>query len=278
MESDGRFTGTLRHIYAHWPTYAAAYGSIILLLVLVAISAAQGTGAGPVTAIIILSTVSLLVIGYFLVASLWAAHNLYDVGGLRPHHMLFDMAQLQSSDSLVYVDLGLRHQAIEIGRRLTTGKVLVIDVYKPQWTDSRALVRARGRMLHAPDDPRYEWYAADISLFPIPDGSVAAVILCQVLSNFWQDGDRLRLLKEVHRVLIPNGRVLVAERTRSTANWLVRGPAALALRRTEYWRALLAQADLRVRSDRDLGGLIHCFRADKPTPEEGQQLFLDLAM
>ena len=73
-----------------------------------------------------------------------------------------------------------------------------------------------------------------------------------------------------------NGRLLVAESVRSRANSLYMGPQALTLTPVEHWRSLLQKAGFRVRSEKDLQGIIHCFRADKPTYTEAQQLTLGL--
>ncbi|MGB5058289.1 MAG: hypothetical protein WBO48_06340, partial [Candidatus Promineifilaceae bacterium] len=100
--------------------------------------------------------------------------------------------------------------------------------------------------------------------------------LCQVVSEFWQQGDRAALLQEINRILTPNGRILLAERVRSQTNWLVMGPGAVNLQSAEQWRDLLREAGFIVQKEQDLQGLIHCFRADKPTPAQARQLSLNL--
>jgi SAM-dependent methyltransferase len=273
MTSYYRFKGAVDYIHAHWPGYFLAYGGLMLSLALIGISAERGW-----MAFVSLGMALFILISYFIGASIWAAHQLHDRGGLQPHHVLFDMGQIQATDRFVCIHLGLRRQAMELGQRLTTGQIVMVDVYSPQWAPSRALIRGRSRMPAAFADPRYEWYSGDIGLLPLPDGSVHSVILCQVLSELWQQGDQLRLLKEVQRILVPNGRVLIGERVSSQANWLIMGPAALSLPTMAGWRALLAQAGFLGRQVQELQGIIHCFRADKPTATEATQLALALAM
>ncbi|MCZ7667791.1 MAG: hypothetical protein M5U34_11545 [Chloroflexi bacterium] len=110
----------------------------------------------------------------------------------------------------------------------------------------------------------------------MPDKSVPYVMLDQLLSQFWQRGDRLHLLQEAHRILTPNGRLLMSERIRSQTNWLVLGPGGAQLQTWEYWQTLLQEAGFVMRREKDLQGLIHCFRADKPSATEARQLALDL--
>jgi SAM-dependent methyltransferase len=138
------------------------------------------------------------------------------------------------------------------------------------------LVRYRSRMPQPLPDPRISWQTGSIDLLPLPDKSVTAVILCQVAAEFWQEGDQLKLLAEIYRILSENGRLLVAEQVRSRTNSLIMGPSILKLAPVEQWRALLEKAGFRVRSEKDLQGIIRCFRADKPTYTEAQQLTLGL--
>jgi ubiquinone/menaquinone biosynthesis C-methylase UbiE len=156
--------------------------------------------------------------------------------------------------------------------------VSVIDVYNPQWNASAALRngRQRVRARHLAADPRLEWLDGEVRLLPLPDDSVAAVFLNQILSEFWQPEDRQTLLRELFRILEPEGRVLVAERVRSRTNLLVMGPAVWQLPPADYWRELLTVAGFSLRQEKDIQGLIHCFRADKPSPTAGLQLPLDL--
>lgn len=266
-----RYRGTLRYIYAHWPAYLALYGGIVLALLVIGISAQQGwIGYIP------LMLALLIILAYFFVASLWLAHQLYDSDGLRPHDVLFDLGHIEATDTFLYVDLGLRHQAMHLGRRLTTGQIIVVDIYNPQWMANPALVRWRKRMPHPPYDPRLVWKNGRLDLLPLPDKTVSIVFLNQVLGEFWQEGDRLELLKEVYRVLPANGRILLAEPTTTQTNWLIWGPLALNLYPIEYWRNLLTEAGFQVGKIQELKGVLHCFRAEKPIPTEARQLTLQL--
>jgi SAM-dependent methyltransferase len=273
MRRKSPYSGTIRHVRANWSLYVLAYGLIVLALLAIGVSLQMGW-----LSFVPLSLALALGLGYFFVAALWAAHKLYDPDGVQPHHVLFDMGRLEATDTLVYVDLGVRDFALQLSRRLTTGKVIVVDVYNPQWTTAVSLKRYRAKQPPAVHDPRLEWLNGRFDLFPLPDNSVNTVILCQIVNEFWQMGDQEALLQEVKRVLTPNGRLLLAERVRSQNNWLVLGPAALNLATADDWRGRLQKAGFAIRAERDLQGLIHCFRADKPTPGEARQLALNLPL
>ncbi len=273
MRRKSPYRGTLRHVRANWPVYVSLYGGIVLSLLLIGLSVELGWYS-----FVPLSLALLLALVYFFVAGLWVAHKLYDPDGLRPHVVLFEMGRLEPEDTLVYVDLGVRDFAIQLSRRLSSGKIIVVDVYNPQWTIGANLHRYRAQQPHAPHDPRLVWQNGRFDLLPLPDKSVSTVILCQILSEFWQEGDRAALLRETHRILTSNGKLLLAERCRSQANWLVLGPTAVRLSTADDWRDSLEAAGFMIRAEQDLQGLIHCFRADKPSAAQARQLALNLPL
>lgn len=268
MKKVSRFHGTIRQIYAHWPEYSLLYAGVVFAVFTIGMSANRGAFG-----IMLLALALLITLLYALMGALWATHQLYDRDGLQPHHILFDMGQIRETDNFAFVDLDQREQALALGGRLTTGQIGVIDIYNPQLTPSQALARSRARIPHIhPNDPRFVWRNGRIDLLPLPDESVKAVILYEVLSEFWQVGDQEVLLREVRRVLIPNGRLLIAERTRTHINGLVMGPMAFRLVPAAHWRNLLQHTGFTIQREQSLDGLIHCFRADKPIAVQAQQL------
>lgn len=271
MQENGRYQGTIQYIYAHWPRFTFMYLGIIGMMLLIGFSIEM-----QLFSFVPMATAVLIFVSYFFITSLWTAHQLFSRNGLRPHQALFDLGHLRPTNDIVYVDVGIRYRPIRLCRRLTTGKLNVVDIYNPQWTTDRALVRWRTRWLHPPKDPRLIWMDGQINLLPLPDKSVTAVMLCQIMSELWQRGDRLALLEEARRILKDDGRLLIAEQCRTQTNWLMAGPAALSLPTVSYWHNLFAEAGFRIRREKSSTGLIHFFSLQKPTPTEARQLAFDL--
>ncbi len=262
---------TFLHIRAHWPRFAILYGAIVAALFFIGFSAFQGwIGFIPMTMALI------LVLVYFLLMAFWSTQKLYGPHGIRPYHQLFDMGNIRSRSDFVYIDVGLRYQPLSLSRRLTVGKITVIDVYNPQWTTNRSLVRWREQMPHPPSDPRLTWLDGNIHLLPIPDASVETVVLCQILSEFWQKGDRGALLNEVHRILKSGGQLLFAERVRTQTNWLTLGPTAMHLSSTKYWHKLLTENGFGVQKQQIIQGLVYCVQTTKLSPSQARQLAFQL--
>ena len=269
--SDGRFSGTRTYLFANWPRFVLLYVAMVGALIIVGVSAMQGW-----LSFIPLATAVFLILVYFMVAGIWEARQRFDFDGITPHHVLFDMGQLPATARFAYIDLGLQRQAIGLSRRLTTGQIIIIDIYNPQWTISPWLVRWHAQQPPPPPDPRLSWREGSLNLLPLPDESISTVMLCHIAGEFWQDGDRTALLREAYRVLKPQGQLLLAESVRSQTNWLIRGLAGGGLPTSDYWLNLLRQTGYRIRNEKNVSGLSYCIRAQKPTPAEAQQLSFKL--
>jgi len=274
MVPQERFSGVRHTIRIHWPVYLIGFGGGILgCLLIIALGIWRGWYA-----FVPLALALMLVLFYFLTLSLWASYVQFDIRGNQDHHMLFEMGQLQPTDRFAHIHLGSRVTALGLSRRLISGRLTVIDVYNPQLTPSRALARMRKLRRHPPADPRLTWLDGSIDLLPLPDGSTKAATISRSLGEFWQPGDRQCLLKEVARILVPGGHLLIAEPTRSDTNTLVMGPAVLRLRPAKHWRRELVEAGFEIVEERTVRGLVHYWRADKPRYGAHRQLTFDFGI
>ncbi len=271
MRRQGRFDNTRRYLRAHWPAYFGMYAVLVLTVVLLGIGLASGWYALAPFALAVM-----LVAGYGLTAALWTVYQTYDGPGPSSIAQLIDYAQLRPDDKIVCIDLGMRTTAVTIAQQLITGQVTAIDVYNPRSNPGAPLRRVRAAAFKPRSDPRLEWVDGSIELLPMPDHSVRLVFVNEILSEFWLPEERALLLEEVRRILVPEGRLLLAERHRARGHLLLSGLVTSSLPPAEAWRALLLRADLRIQREDSLRGLIYCARADRPPPTEGRQLSLQL--
>jgi ubiquinone/menaquinone biosynthesis C-methylase UbiE len=271
MSGRDHYQGTALHVYAQWPGYLLRYGGLVLAFLMIGAGLILGWQVLTAMGIILLTAIFFL-----MVAALWTANRLFDADSQQVSDLLFSMSQARATDRLANIDFGLRQQALLLSRQLTTGKITVIDIYNPQLTSDSGLARARRMAPSAKKDPRLSWYDGQFNLLPLPDKSVEAVFMFQILSEFSQQGDRQVLLREVRRILKPNGRLLIAEQTASWLNWLLAGTSTAKLQPVEYWRDLLAEAGFDILRQEEIQGLLNCIRADKPSPFAGKQLPLQL--
>lgn len=274
MTSKSPYQGTLQYVRARWPTYLLLYGGgAALALAITFYASDRGLWSFSLFGLAVL-----LILVYFFAASLWAAHQKYDLRQNRPSHVLFELGKIQPTDEFVHVSLGVRQIPVRLSRRLTGGHLRAIDVYNPQLAPSRALARQRRPLAPTQPDPRLTWLEGSIDLLPVPDHSTPVVTASHILHELWQEGDRELLLREIYRILKPGGRLLLAEPARTKTNLLLRGPGALRLQRLAYWRRLLQNAGFKLTQERNVVDMYVCFCVEKPLSGEIQQLTLDLGI
>lgn len=262
------YQGIRNHIHDHWPGYASYTGASLLLLLAIWITANRGWWAFALFAAALL-----LLLFYFTAAGLLLVRR----QSLSPDYAyLFELGRIKPTDRVIQIDVGRRDAGIFLSRRLTTGKISVIDLYNPQLTPDPSLQRARQRLLHPRSDPRLAWIDSTLDLIPLPDNSVPAIILVDTLNQFLQQGDRRRLLAEAYRILVPGGCLLLSERTRTVTNWLVLGPAANRLPEATYWREILQEAGFHIQHQDLRHDVTICFRANKPATAPEYQLTFKL--
>ncbi len=274
MNEPGRFSGTLRFLRIHWPTYVFGYGggfALCLITILIAIGQGWWAFIPPAFA-------ALLILTYFLCATLWATYMQYDVRRYRDQQILFDMGHIAPTERFAHIGLGSQDVPIALSRRLTSGHLTVVDVYNPQLAPGASVARMRHLFGPPAKDPRITWLEGSFNLLPLPDGSVRAVTINRTLAEIWQRGDQLCLLQEAYRILAVGGWLLLAERARSETNTLVLGPAALRLPPEKQWRALLSEAGFEIVAERTVRGLVHYWRAEKPFPSAHERLTFDFGM
>lgn len=262
---------TLQHIRINWPIFLVLYGALVFAILFIGVGLAAGWYS-----FVPFSLALVLVAAYFLVAFVYVAYQLNDSPGGDAAEILYELSQARATDHVVCIDLGLRSTAVTIAQRFTTGVVTVIDIYNPQSNIGGTLRRRRDLARRPPDDPRLEWIDGSINLLPLPDRSVGVVFMNQILSEFWLPEERDLLLKEVLRILAPEGRLLVAERIRSQANPLLTGLVTSTLPTSRQWREILEQAGTIVRREECPQGLIYCVRADRPGLTAAKQMALKL--
>ncbi|HSH04657.1 MAG TPA: class I SAM-dependent methyltransferase [Anaerolineae bacterium] len=265
-----RLDGIGGYLYVYWPRYLVGFGGGLLL----ALSLWLGAGMLGYELGALVGWLLLVVLLYFLLLQLWFIYRLEEK--LTVYELLFSLGRVKPDEYVAQIDVGRRRSSWVIGRQLTTGKLVVVDLYNPQMTPKGALRRWRELGKYPVPDPRLVWREGRLGLLPVPDGEVTAVFLIQTLSELWHRGDRIRLLEEIYHILPPGGRLLMVEPARSVTNYLVWGPWGWDLPSTRYWRQLLGQAGFEPIREEWVEGMLVCYRADKPVPVVGGQLRLNL--
>lgn len=130
---------------------------------------------------------------------------------LRDRERLLDHLTLSGREHVLDIGCGRGLMSVGAAKRLSDGKVVGIDIWQGEdQSDNRpeaALVNAR---LEGVVD-RVEIQTADMRQLPFPDQSFDAVVSHWVVHNLSMANDRATALTEMHRVLKPGGRVILAD-------------------------------------------------------------------
>jgi len=256
-------------IRENWPTYLLGYGGgIVFFFCLILISLVRSWYA-----YVTISMAILILLLYFLIASLWSAAQAYDVIWLRD--TIFKIGKIDPQESIIQISLGRKYVPATFCRLLSTGKLLVYDVYNPQLTPGQSLARARRRSKFE-NDPRILWRDVSNNVLPLPDNCQRTVAMIHVASEYTQAGDQEFLLSEIYRVLKPGGQMLIAESIKSPSSLLTLGPHALQLKSCAHWETMIARAGFVMFEKINLRDLLCCWGFIKPVPREPGQLELDI--
>jgi SAM-dependent methyltransferase len=269
MSLTAPFDGSLRFARQRWPKYVGLSVALLAFLGIALYSVGRGWPG-----LVLLAVIAFVLLGTAGALSLAAVHRLYDGETLAA--TILDAGRIGSDDSLVFLDVAQRPLAVAMSQRLITGQIVTIDLYNPQLTPDRALGRAYHGFIHPPADPRLVWRDGRIDLLPFPDASVKTVVAPLAASELWQRGDRLVLLREAFRILVPGGQLLLLERVSTQMGLLRWGPEAWRPQPAEYWPRLLQEAGFRVGPPDWVASLAAVWRAHRPIVDDSRQLRLEL--
>ena len=246
----GRFEGVAKIVRFNPRFYvASALGlvSAVLLLTLLRLPVWLRTLAGLGTALLLFWTLSSLVVSWFV----------YD------HAAVTRWAWLRSSLAPVpsrwaNIHAGLDESTASLRDLLPGTDGVIVDIFDPATMTEPSIARAR-RMYPA-TSPFLVGSAADL---PLPDGDRDAIFLLFAAHELRDPEGRTNLLREAHRVLSLNGRILLVEHLRDVPNLVAFGPGFLHFHSRAAWLSNIAAADLQVVAHRTVTPFVHCFTLAK---------------
>lgn len=213
------------------------------------------TGAVALTAIVAVILLPMpRILAVFIMAGV-AAAVLWSASSLLVSHWVYDRSLLKQWDWLAsLLPQPPRHWAsIHAGLDETFGALAqvfsadggtVLDIYDPKEMTEPSIVRARRLSLDRAAKP------AEFRSLPLPDSSQDAVLLIFAAHELRRPESRLQFFREIVRILVPGGRVVLVEHLRDTSNFLAFGPGFLHFLPRREWLRLASAAGLAVRDER----------------------------
>ena len=130
-------------------------------------------------------------------------------GKLALREQLLDQLELKGDEKVLDVGCGRGLLAIGAAKRLKTGKVIGIDVWKPHDLSGNSAEAAKENAKAEGVADRVRFDTGDARKLVYPDSFFDAVISSNALHTLDDDREREQALKEMLRVLKPGGRLVI---------------------------------------------------------------------
>jgi SAM-dependent methyltransferase len=164
----------------------------------------------------------------------------WTIGSLAASWWVYDRSPLMTGDwirealgyrprSWLNIHAGLDEMTPILRTRLRHSRGRAFDIFDARIMTEPSISRAREANAAAASE------AVDFRHLPVPTATMDTVFLLLSAHELRSHDSRCALLQEIHRVLVPNGCVLVAEHLRDGANLLAFGPGAFHFHSRRTW-------------------------------------------
>jgi SAM-dependent methyltransferase len=224
----------------------AALGILGVIGLLLAILAFQF--APPFQLILLIIGVPLAVIGLWLgvaYAALYKSVFKVDQAGLFWSTVTGFEDTLRGNEEILEVGCGTGRVTIEMAKRLTSGRVVGIDIFERVSGNSPDIATENARIEGVSD--RTKFLHGDVTDIPFEDARFDIVTMGSGLYEIEEDELKAKALAEVNRVLKPGGRFVTLEliRNRKMFAWLLF--FAFVFKPLDYWNTLFgAYTDFKI--------------------------------
>jgi SAM-dependent methyltransferase len=237
--------GVRQIVRFNWPFYALA-GALALSALLLPTRIMVG---GPVRGALLLAVA---LAWFWLVGSLAASWAVYDRSNLMTCNWLPRALGIRA-DRWINVHAGLDETTPVVSGTLG-GAGRSFDIFDATEMTEPSIARARAPALRAAESE-----PVDFRHLPAASGSVDAALLLLSAHELRREPPRVSLFREIHRVLRPGGRAVVAEHLRDTANVLAFGPGALHFHSRRTWLRTFATARFEVHHEFPITPFVRVF-------------------
>ena len=142
--------------------------------------------------------------------ALWMIYD-SKIGKIRERDTYLDKINWNGHERVLDVGCGLGLFLIAAAKRLSTGRAVGIDKWQQEdLSGNNAAGTLSNAMIEGVAD-KVEVHTGDARKLPFPDASFDVVLSSMALHNIYNAGERQTALREIARVLVPGGRVLIVD-------------------------------------------------------------------
>lgn len=223
MKRRGRWQGMMAIVHFNWPFYMTA----IVLLCLAMVSLLF------VNPLWIRIGIGISVVGcsYFIVVSLGASHWIYDRSDLYRFKWLEQAISGRKSDRIVFCHSGFDESSELLREKFPEAEWIILDHHDDRWMSEPSIKRARRKY-----PPVSGTLSAPFDRWPLKNEWADSVFGILAIHELRETSERVAWFREASRCLRKNGRIIIIEHMRDTANFLAFGPGFLHFHSQAEWR------------------------------------------
>jgi SAM-dependent methyltransferase len=238
--------GVRQIVRLNWPFYAAATATIAATEL---VTAALPNGS-MWRLTLHASAVAAMV---WTVGSLAASWIVYDLSSLSRWEWIRDALAIRPRTWL-NLHAGFDESTAALQRLFAPSDGRVFDIFDPVEMSEPSIMRAR-RLCRPAVNPE----PVDFHRLPAADRSIDAAFLLLAAHELRSEAARATLFGELDRVLVPRGRVIVAEHLRDCANFAAFGPGFFHFFSRRSWRRSFGRGSLVVDREFSITPFIRVF-------------------
>jgi len=199
------FQGVCNIIRFNWHYYVLSIVAILVLLLL------QNNLSIPYHFI---ATVLILLIAFSTLISLTVSFFIYDISSLYKFTWL-DRLQFNKRIKIININAGFDETSNLLNRKFPTADLTVLDFYDPVKHTEISIKRARKAYPNYPNTQH-----TSTTHLALQNNSADKIFVIFAAHEIRNNDEQISFFKELRRVLLPAGQIIVTEHLRDTANFL----------------------------------------------------------
>lgn len=192
-----------------------------------------------------------LVFNWFFL-SLFVSFFVYDTSGLYRFDWLLKNVE-EEPERILNLHAGFDETSEALHILFPKAEIKVFDFYSPKRSTEPSIARARALRANV------ESISVDIVGWNLEDNSQDLVQVFMSAHELRKPSDREALFKEIHRVLKPDGQVVIIEHLRDFANFVAFGPGFFHFYPRSEWRRVANECGFAVSKEESIKIFVRVF-------------------
>jgi ubiquinone/menaquinone biosynthesis C-methylase UbiE len=238
------FQGITNIVRFNWHFFALSLAAVLLLSILSIYTASS---------LRIYLLISVFIIVGTTLISLSVSYYVYDWSDLYQLKWL-DTLNISENGRAININAGFDETSHLIKEKYKNIELIVLDFYDPLKHTEISIKRARESYPSYPNT-----ISVETTTLPIPDKSVDSLFVIFAAHEIRNELERVLFFKELHRIIKPNGSIIITEHLRDTANFFAYTIGFFHFYGKAAWRRTFTSANLQITKEIKLTPFISTF-------------------